>query len=318
MSERTDTVPERSDTAAPAGTEAAVTAVPEAVTAVPEAAVAEPGPVTAVPAGEAAAPQAEAVPPVAPAATRGSARRVLWAVARWTAAVVVCGGLGAGTAIGITSMERTDVPGLETEHDGRWEYPKLSLPALPQGSPRPFSEGNEGEVHHADPRALLLPAPAGATVDPRSNGGWVSVDQYLATYQKDYRTELRQTLADSALRHVAARAWTTPDGTTTRVHLLRFASVAYAEAFKDDVGSVDGPALEGVGNVRMDTSLMGVISVQYTARYAFVEEPADTEQTRWAYVQAGDTVALITQTRKGEALTVPFQQTVALQNQLLG
>lgn len=74
-------------------------------------------------------------PPAPP--VRKPSRRVLWAVARWTAAVLVCGGLGTGTAFGIASMERHEVPGLATESDGRWEYPKLSLPALPADAPRP-------------------------------------------------------------------------------------------------------------------------------------------------------------------------------------
>lgn len=74
--------------------------------------------------------------PAAPAeATPVPPRRVLRAVARWTAAALVLGGLGAGTAFGINSMERTDVPGLATESDGRWDYPRLSLPALPATRP---------------------------------------------------------------------------------------------------------------------------------------------------------------------------------------
>ncbi|MGW1882139.1 hypothetical protein [Streptomyces sp. NPDC001970] len=265
------------------------------------------------------APAAEPVAPDAPKRSRGP---LLWAVARWTAAVLVCGGLGAGTAIGITSMERTDVPGLATASDGRWDYPKLSLPALPEGSPRPFTEGNEGEVHHADLRKLLLPAPAGATVDPKLNGGWVGVDQYLSLYGKEHRTELKQDLADAALRHITARGWTMPDGTRTSIHLLRFNSVAYAEAFKDEsleVGEADGAFLDGTEDQDVLGDLESEINVAYTAIYAYEEpKPYGPEQTLWAYVQAGDTLALVTQTRKGGALAVPFKQTVVLQNQLLG
>ncbi|WP_187282697.1 hypothetical protein [Streptomyces sp. MS191] len=242
-------------------------------------------------------------------------------MARWTAAVVVCGGLGAGTALGITSMERTDVPGLATGSDGRWEYPKLSLPALPQDVPRPYTDGNEGEIHFADLRKLLLPAPAGATVDPKLNGGWVSVDEYLSQYDKDARVALKQALDESALRHIAARGWTTPDGTTTRIHLVRFKSVAFAEDFKDnalEAGSSDGHFPAGVGSAVIDESTFDV-RVPFTVLYGYAEtKPFGPEQTRWVHIQAGDTVALITQSRKGEALTVPFQQTVALQNQLLG
>lgn len=73
------------------------------------------------------------VPAPAPAKPKKSRRPLLLGIARWTAAVLVCGGVGAGAAMGITAMERTDVPGLATEPDGRWEYPQLALPALPEG-----------------------------------------------------------------------------------------------------------------------------------------------------------------------------------------
>ncbi|MEV4427343.1 hypothetical protein AB0K23_18510 [Streptomyces sp. NPDC049602] len=273
----------------------------------------------------ATAPAPETPEPVAesaPAAPRRS-RRVLWAVARWTAAVVVCGGVGAGTAMGITALDRNDVPGLATENDGRWEYPALRLPALPADRPRPFTEGNEGEIHYADVRELLLPAPAGATPDPKLNGGFVSTDSYLSLYGKETRDELKRALADSTLRHIAVRGWTTPDGTRTSIHLLRFSSVAFAEAFKDEAveaDAADGPKAlpDGVEGVVLE-DFADDIGVPDTSVYAFREKkPYGPEQVRWAYVQAGDTLALITQTRKGEALAVPFQQTVTLQNQLLG
>ncbi|WP_128977924.1 hypothetical protein [Streptomyces roseicoloratus] len=266
-------------------------------------------------------------PPVAPEAGTVAAvparprRRVLASVARWVAAVVVCGGLGAGTAAAITSMERTDVPGLATESDGRWAYPKLSLPPLPEGSPRPFTDGNDGEIHHADLRRLLLPAPAGATVDPKLDGGWVGVDQYLSVYPKEQRGELKQALDDSALRHVTARAWTMPDGTRSAVYLLRFKSVGFSETFRDEAvkaGSSDRLLLDGVRIAEID-ALGDDIRVTDTGVYAAAElKPYGPEQTRWAYIQAGDTLALVVQSRKGEAATVPFQQTVTLQNQLLG
>ncbi|MFF0429412.1 hypothetical protein ACFYUJ_34170 [Streptomyces sp. NPDC004520] len=265
--------------------------------------------------------QVESPAEVASVKPRKSRKRLLRGIVRWTAAVLVCGGVGAGTAMGITALDRTDVPGLATESDGRWEYPKLALPALPEGAPRPYSEGNEGEIHHADLRKLLLPAPAGATVDPKLNGGWVGLDSYLGLLKEKDRGPVKEELADSALRHVAARGWTTPDGTTTRIHLLRFSSVAFAEAFKDDtmseVARFDRLPL-GVEVSKIDMSVKDV-DVPNQALYAYAEEaPYGPEQTRWAYIQAGDTFAVVTQTRKGGALTVPFQQTVTLQAQLLG
>ncbi|MFE9736468.1 hypothetical protein [Streptomyces sp. NPDC006477] len=267
------------------------------------------------------APATEPEAPAAPAPRR--TRAVLWAVARWTAAVVVCGGVGAGTAAGITALDRHEVPGLATESDGRWEYPVLRLPALPADRLRPYTDGNEGEVHHADLRELLLPAPAGATPDPKLKGGFVSTDAYLSLYGKEFRAELKRSLADSTLRHIAARGWTAPDGTRTTVHLLRFSSVAYAESYEDmalQVDAADGPRAlpEGVEGVVLE-NFTDDVDVPDTSLHAFHEKkPHGPEQTGWAYVQAGDTLALITLTRKGEVPPVPFQQTVTLQNQLLG
>ncbi|MBD0712446.1 hypothetical protein BU197_30120 [Streptomyces sp. CBMA291] len=268
--------------------------------------------------------EAEETPktPKTPAAPR-RARRVLWAVARWTAAVVVFGGVGAGTALGITGLDRDEVPGLATESDGRWEYPRLSLPALPVDRPRPFTAANDAEIHYADVRDLLLPAPVGATPDPKLDGGFVSTEAYLSLYAEESRAELRQSLADSTLRHIAARGWTTPDGTRTSVHLLRFSSVAYAQQYQSETlqaDSADGPvALPDGVEKAVPEALANKIRVPDTRLYAYREKkPYGTDQVRWAYIQAGDTLALITQTRRGEVLTVPYQQTVVLQNQLLG
>ncbi|WP_405811398.1 hypothetical protein OG524_20090 [Streptomyces sp. NBC_01520] len=250
-------------------------------------------------------------------------RRVLRAVARWTVAVLVLGGLGAGTAVGIASMERTDVPGLATEDDGRWDYPQLSLPALPAGAPRPFADANEAEVHHADLRRLLLPAPAGASPDKELDGGWVTGARYATEYGKSERAELTQRLDDSALRHIAARGWTMPDGTSSRVYLLRFNSVAYATAFQDELFGLESfpTPLVGAAEPASDDDWPGTGGPEYTTTRVYTEaKPYGAEQVRHAYVLAGDTVALIVQSRKGAAgtETVPFHQTVVLQNQLLG
>lgn len=249
-------------------------------------------------------------------------RRVLRAVARWTAAVLVCGGLGAGTAAGITSMERTDVPGLATESDGRWDYPELSLPALPAGSPRPYSDGNAGEVHHADLRRLLLPAPAGATVDKKLDGGWVSTEQYLSEYVKGERSDIAHILKDSAPRHVAARGWTMPDGTSTRIYLVQFNSTAFAQYFMDSINdSGSGVPLVGAPEAVLDEGWSGGGKVEGTSSYAYEEaKPYGAAQVRHGHLVAGDTLALVVQSREGREGTksVPFHQTLILQNQMLG
>ncbi|MFF1915633.1 hypothetical protein ACFVYE_29395 [Streptomyces sp. NPDC058239] len=291
-------------------TETPAAPVPAEATPVPQA----PEPPSAPP----RVPEPSSAPPPVPEPPR----RVLRAVARWTVAALVLGGLGAGTAFGITSMERTDVPGLATESDGRWDYPELGLPALSAGSPRPFSDGNVAEIHYADLRRLLLPAPAGATVDKKLDGGWVSTEQYLSEYVKGERSDITQILKDSAPRHVAARGWTMPDGTSTRIYLVQFNSTAFAQYFMDSVsGSGSGVPLVGAPETVLDEGWSGGGKVEGTASYAYDEaKPYGEAQVRQGYLVAGDTLALVVQSRKGEEGTrsVPFRQTLILQNQLLG
>ncbi|MBN3928659.1 hypothetical protein IQ279_03185 [Streptomyces verrucosisporus] len=270
------------------------------------------------------------VPPAPPKRRRPSAR-VLRAVGRWTAAVTVFGVFCAGTAYGITRLERHEVPGLATESDGRWEYPRLTLPALPSGSPRPFAQGNEAEIHHADLRELLIPLPEGAEEGgkagkdgglPSPKGGWVTVEDYTALYEKADRDELRQRLADDAVRHIAARGWVMPDGTRTSVHLLRFNSGAVAGDLHAEVlygGLVPGLPLAEAPESEMDESRPPEAVPENVEIEVYDEpKPRGEAHTRHAYLLAGDTVALIVQTREGTAPAVPFRQTVILQAQLLG
>ncbi|MBA9046665.1 MULTISPECIES: hypothetical protein [Streptomyces] len=87
---------------------------------------------------------------------------------------------------------------------------------------------------------------------------------------EDDRELLGGVCRDRGLRRVAARGWTTPDGTRTRICLLQF-----------HTGLVAG-------------------------------------EVQQAYLLAGDVIGLVVQSRKGGARAVPFQQTVALQEELLG
>lgn len=264
--------------------------------------------------------QAEATP-----AAPVKDRRVLRAVLRWTAAVTVFAAVGAASAYGVTRLERTDVPGLATASDGRWDYPTLTRPPLPSGSPGPFAEDNPAGTHHADLRALVLPAPEGATEDKalRGDDGWLATKDFLAQFpEKTHREELGQKLVDYGLRHIAARGWTTDDGTSTRVYLLRFGTAEVV----DELTSVDltpygGPSyrVRGDSVSEFDLGFAEIKVVPETRRYAYAEaKPYGAQQVRQAYVTAGDVLAVVVQSRKGKALTVPFRQTVTLQSQLLG
>ena len=291
----------------------------------------EPGPET-TPAGGLATAEAP-VPSVPPAPEQAPApespapaknRRVLRAVLRWTAAVVVFAAVGAGTAYGIAGMERTDVPGLATESDGRWDYPTLTRPPLPSGSPRPFAEENGAEAHYADLRALLLPAPAGATDDRalRGDDGWLPTKDFLKEFaDDDERAELRQMLKDDGLRHIAARGWTTEDGTSTRIYLLRFDTSVIVDDLAGRMAPYGSPGyrLRGTETSVADEPFANLPWPGDFPRWAYTEsKPYGAEQVRQAYLGAGDVLAVIVQSRKGTAASVPFHQTVTLQSQLLG
>ncbi|MFE2375046.1 hypothetical protein [Streptomyces sp. NPDC059398] len=249
-------------------------------------------------------------------------RPVVRAVARWTLAAVVCAGLGAATACGLTALHRTDVPGLATADDGRWDFAALKLPALPSGAPRPFTMGNDGQVHHADARDLLLPAPASAKGDPKLSGGWVPDSRYVSEYDEDGRADIAMGLRDYVVRHIAARGWTMPDGTSARIYLLTFQSNAFAQAFKDNVinaGIDAGQPPADAPLMELDESWDRRGAPKEVSDSVFAEkEPYGATQARLAYVVAGDTLAVITERRKGGAPAVPFHQTVVLQSQLLG
>ncbi|WP_344386591.1 hypothetical protein [Streptomyces vastus] len=252
-------------------------------------------------------------------------RRVLRAVLRWTAATVVFAAVGTSATYGITEMKRTDVPGLATESDGRWEYPVLTRPPLPSGSPAPFADENTAGAHHADLRELVLPAPKGAKADKalRGEDGWLATEDFLTEFPSEEDSkELRQLLTDNGLRHIAARGWTVPDGTHTRIYLLQFDTAAVAEKLRfRGFGYHNRPpfAVRGAEGSVLDAGFRAASQVDDVDRSAYVEsEPYGAEQIRHAYLGAADTIALVIQSRKGTAKAVPFQQTVVLQAQLLG
>ncbi|MGW3725847.1 hypothetical protein [Streptomyces sp. NPDC000851] len=276
----------------------------------------------AVPTAEAPA-EAPAEPPAEPPAKKD--RRALRAVLRWTAAVVVFATVGAATAYGITRLERTDVPGLATESDGRWPYPEITRPPLPSGSPEPFADVNTAGIHHADLRELLLPAPKGAKADQSLRGadGWLATKEFLGEFEsKEDREDFGQDLTDHGLRHIAARGWTTEDGTHTRIYLLRFNTAAVVdELFSGELTQFAGPGytVRGADATVYDEEFPEKARSDDVQQSVYVEaKPYGDEQVRQAYLSAGDVLAVILQSREGTAAAVPFQQTVVLQSQLLG
>ncbi|MFG2342074.1 hypothetical protein [Streptomyces yangpuensis] len=329
----------------------AVEPAPEAVAEPASAAepapepAAEPAP-AAAPAPEAAAePRPEHEPGSAPQVTEPAStvaappappkdRRVLFAALRWTAAVAVFAAVGTGVAYGITVPERTDIPGLATEDDGRWTFPKLSQPALPPGAPLAQGPDNKDGTHYAQLAGLLLPAPAGSRADDAvkaDKDGTVPVDSFLEEYAPDAREQLKNSLEWDGLRQIVGRGWTTPDGTRTHVYLLRFHSSGFVDAFKgcdsnarlngvsaldlDDVWSkakgtqMNSTALDFPGAAHFDGTDLSV--------YQEMKPVAGEEQTKVGCLRTGDVLGMVVQSRKGDVAPVPFHQTVILQSQLL-
>ncbi|MFE2327843.1 hypothetical protein ACFXD5_28700 [Streptomyces sp. NPDC059385] len=250
-------------------------------------------------------------------------RRKLFAFLRWTAAVTVFAVAGAGVAYGITLPERTDIPGLSTKDDGRWVFPQLAKPTLPPGAAQPFAEDNKDGIHYAGAAELLLPAPKGAKPDPAlkiEKDSVVSPDTFLEEYESTAREKMKQGFADEGLRQIVGRGWLMPDGTRTRVYLLRFHSSGFANTF---AGCGLNASVNGVKRMEPDSawakvkstqsapSGIGVLSLYSEAR------PYGDDQVRLGCVDSGDLLAVVFQTRKGEAAALPFHQTVILQGGLL-
>ncbi|MFD3870981.1 hypothetical protein [Streptomyces sp. NPDC058623] len=250
-------------------------------------------------------------------------RRKLFAVLRWSAAVLVFAAAGSGAAYGLLQPERTDLPGLATLDDGRWEYPAPARPTLPPGAPLPFAKDNEDGTHYAGLTQLLLPPPKGSVPDPGlklEKDSVVTVDTLMEEYEGTARAKLKEGLVNEGLRQIVGRGWTTPDGTRTRVYLLRFHSSGFADTF---AGCGADMNLNGVNRIEVD-EVWGKVKVDQkapdTTGVTVMEEsaPVGDEQVRAACVQSGDVQAVILQTRKGAVPAVPLHQTVILQHQLLG
>ncbi|KAF4407113.1 MULTISPECIES: hypothetical protein [Streptomyces] len=239
----------------------------------------------------------------------------------------VFGGLAAGVGYGISAADRTDVPGLATEHDGRWDYPRLERPALPAGVPGPYDKGNEAGTHHADLRELLLPVPESGEPDPAApaaEDGWLDPEDFLREYaEEEDRVEIRRQLTENSCRHIATRSWIMPDGTRTRIHLLQFNTAAMAvEAQRSLLGGDVAPEVTtpvtGTEASDSDSGWAHRVKVEDIVLDVYDErKPRGERHVRHGYFVSGDTIAMIVQSREGYTPAVPFRQTVVLQTQLL-
>jgi hypothetical protein len=262
--------------------------------------------------------------PYAPPAPDGPApsRRVLRAAGRWTAAVAVFAVLGGAAAYAVTRPERTRIPGLATPTDGRWTFPALSLPKLPAGKPAALDGGhNPAGVHYASLRALLLPAPVASGARTTGKPGTETVDRFVtSTFTADDRHSERAELIEQGYRRLVSEAWAMPDGTRVTVRLVQFPSHGLASQYENIVqadaeftGATSPSADNGLKTSRLPVGESRDLFAQKATKRA--------GGTRYGFVLAGDTVAVITQhapASAGPKAAVTFHQTVLLQAQLLG
>ncbi|MEV6684858.1 hypothetical protein AB0N28_05900 [Streptomyces sp. NPDC051130] len=150
----------------------------------------------------------------------------------------------------------------------------------------------------------------------------MSVDAFLEEYAPRDREKLKPVLEYEGLIQIVARAWTMPDGTRSRVYLLRFASTAAANTF---TGCSGNSALHHAETLIPDPEWerreLGQESDANGALFISAYEegkPYAEEQTRLGCLQAGDVQGVIVQSRRGTAPLIPLHQALVLQSQLLG
>ncbi|WTW97449.1 hypothetical protein OG216_30695 [Streptomycetaceae bacterium NBC_01309] len=241
--------------------------------------------------------------------------RRLRGVLRWTAAILVFAAVAGGVTALTTLPDRDKLPRLGTESDGRHDYPALSVPPVVQPE---FGSGTATQRLY-DIRLVLLPRPKSAVRDKAFPGrdGWLPTEKYLSLFADS--APIAGVLRDHGLRHIAADAWRTPDGTRTEVYLLHFDSREIASLYYEDMGSEALP-------IAVDSGELGYEPPDEfnTPTFAVVRgrlgETLDAEGLlgRVAMIQSGDIVAVVLTRSPADVTRVPFDQAVALQAQLLG
>jgi hypothetical protein len=252
-----------------------------------------------------AVPPGYAPPPRAPRPPRPWLRTAL----RWGIASAICVAVALVGTVALQVPARTDLPGLKTPADGRYTFPPLALPDPPPGTAAPDRA--------ADPRQLLLPLPAGA-VPVRGflpdASGWYPAHTYSAQFEG--AADLQGIFDEYGLRHIAARAWTTPDGVRTEVYLLGFRSSAGASAAYLSNMSGSHPLRQSVFSMDSTPAFPGVQSS--TQQSVLSQDPVQGRQSvQVALLQTGDVEAVVIMSSTRAVPTVDFRQVVGLQGELL-
>lgn len=236
---------------------------------------------------------------------------------RWAVAAAVFLVVGAVTAVAVMVPARTDLPGLKTPSDHRYTFAPLRLPTLPSGAAGPNEQdpADGNQTHAADLRRLLLTGPVGAKPDPSYPGlsGWYSPTAYAAKFSGG--DDLRKQFADYGLRHIAATAWTGPDGTRTEIYLLAYRSDVTVTALLSSETGDTVPMAAPYVSQQSDPSFPGVDSsnVMLSAEPAASSVPAADV----VFLDCADVQAVIVMTNPKAVAPATLTQVVTLQNDLL-
>ncbi|MGH6655276.1 MAG: hypothetical protein ACRDVE_08720 [Actinocrinis sp.] len=239
---------------------------------------------------------------------------------RWTSAIVATLVIGGGIGWAISTPKRTDIPGLKTAADGRYDFPALTMPTLPADQPAPAASDNtDAQRHLADIRKLLLPKPTGATAVGGNGGGWLADPSKLFVAHDS----AKMYFAQFGLRHAATEGWKTADGATTTIYLLQFTDGKAATAVSGKLTDSDltveqGPALSlALAGVPSGATahLLNLHLADMAADETTVK--ADGKVTRYGSIINGDTVGIIIQSGAADLPQAPFTQVVTLQAQML-
>jgi hypothetical protein len=225
---------------------------------------------------------------------------------RWVGAVVAMLAVGAGCAFAVMAPQRTELPGLKTPSDGRYDFAPLVLPTLAPGQSDPDSSGNPGAQHISDIRKLLLSPPKGAVLDHSLPGatGWVSRSATLSVLGNEQAAEQLNT---DGWRHTAGIAWKTPDGAETKIWLVQFIDSSAETDASVAFSSFDG------GSTADPTSI--AVADSTTANYVRVVKGSTA--TWYGQVDVDDAELLLEFTAPTTVGIAPFEQELDLQVELL-
>jgi hypothetical protein len=235
-------------------------------------------------------------------------RRLSW---RWAAAVVTALAVGTGCAFAVMAPKRTDLPGLQTAADGRYDFATLTLPTLAPGQLDPTSAANTGGQHLSDIRKLLLSPPSGATRDYSLPGtaGWVSRADTVTLFGGG---DAAMQLQTDGWRHTAGIAWKTPDGAETKIWLVQFIDNTAESDATTALTTFDGGTA-----MSADGSDIKSFQVGETAEITYSRVVKGGTATWYGQLALGDIAFEIVFTAPASVGLAPFQQEASLQTELL-